>query len=94
MTKLLSLYKPNVKESINKRKKLWDRLEKNISNREWKKPLIWFNVASAGEYLQAKPVMKRCILKGAECILTFSSINAYKWIKNEKESKIQGLLTA
>ena len=59
MTKLLSLYKPNVKESIIKRKKLWDRLEKNISNREWKKPLIWFHVASAGEYLQAKPVMKR-----------------------------------
>ena len=93
MTKLLSFYKPNLEESLIKRKKLWQRLEKKVSDREWKKPLIWFHVASAGEYLQAKPVMKRCLLKGVECLLTYSSINAYKWIKNEKNMNIDGIIT-
>ena len=67
IVKLLAIYKPNIKESISKRKNLWERLEKQISKRDWQKPLLWFHVASAGEFLQAKPVIERCILRGAEC---------------------------
>ena len=68
--KFLEFLKPNIRESFEKRTGLWNRLEESLSKREWQKPLIWFHVASAGEYLQAKPVMKRCIFNGAECLLT------------------------
>jgi len=91
--KILSLYKKNVRESIKKRKNLWQRLGNSISKRDWQKPLIWFHVASAGEYLQALPVINRCVLKGAECLLTYSSINAHRWLENSDNSKINGLLT-
>tara|TARA_Y100001970_G_scaffold290718_1_gene425450 strand:- start:2585 stop:3877 length:1293 start_codon:yes stop_codon:yes gene_type:complete len=93
LIKFLAFYKPKLRESIENRKKLWSRLESKISERKWEKPLIWLHVASAGEYLQAKPVIKSCIENGAECLLTYSSINAFKWIKNENQSKINGLLT-
>jgi len=93
IAKLLALYNPNIRESIIKRKNLWERLEGQISKRNWQKPLLWFHVASAGEFLQAKPVIERCILRGAECLLTYSSINAFRWIENQKQSKIDGLLT-
>ena len=63
MLKLLALYNSNIRESIIKRKNLWLRLEEKVSKREWQKPLLWFHVASAGEFLQAKPVIKRCILQ-------------------------------
>ena len=91
--KLLAYFKPNISESIKKRKNLWQRLENEVSKRNWQKPLIWFHVASAGEFLQAKPVIDRCISKGTECLLTYSSINAFRWLENQKQSKINGLLT-
>ncbi len=93
IVKFLALFKPDIREGIEKRYNLWERLEEKVSKRNWQKPLIWFHVASAGEFLQAKPVVERCILRGAECLLTYSSINAFRWIENEKQQKINGLLT-
>ena len=58
----------------------WKRMAYAISFREWQKPLVWLHVASAGEFLQAQPVIKKCVKEGAECLLTYSSINAYRWI--------------
>ena len=91
--KFLALYKKNVRESIEKRKNLWLRLEEKISKRDWQKPLLWFHVASAGEYLQAHPVIRRCVSEGAECLLTYSSINAHRWLECSNNYKIDGLLT-
>jgi len=93
IVKFLSLFKSNIRESIEKRKGLWERIEQKVSKRDWQKPLIWFHVASAGEFLQAKPVIERCISKGTECLLTYSSINAFRWLENQKQSNISGLLT-
>ena len=59
-TKLLAPYKPKIRESIEKREGLWVRLEEAVSKRDWQKPLIWFHVASAGEFLQAQPLI--CLL--------------------------------
>jgi len=94
IVKFLAIYNPNIKESISKRKNLWERLEKQISKRDWQKPLLWFHVASAGEFLQAKPVIERCFLRGAECLITYSSINAFRWLENQAPSNIIGLLAA
>ena len=76
IVKILASYNSKISESIEKREALWERLEEAVSKRDWQKPLIWFHVASAGELLQAQPLIVRCIAEGAECAVTYSSVNA------------------
>jgi 3-deoxy-D-manno-octulosonic-acid transferase len=71
----------NVKEALAGRKGLWQRLDKQLAHRDLSKPLIWFHVASAGEFLQAQPVMERCMADGLECAVTFTSVNGMKWVR-------------
>jgi 3-deoxy-D-manno-octulosonic-acid transferase len=92
IVKLLAFSKTNIRESLEKREGQWERLADGISKRDWQKPLIWLHVASAGEFLRAQPVIERCVTEGAECVLTYSSINAYRWLERPQQSKIQGLL--
>lgn len=66
---------------------LWDRLEEQLQNRNPDQPLAWFHVASAGEYLQALPVMERLQAQGWQCGLTYSSINADRWLEREAGSQ-------
>ena len=91
-TKLLATCKPKIRESIEKREGLWVRLEEAVSKRDWQKPLLWFHVASAGEFLQAQPLIVRCTAEGAECVLTFSSINAFRWLQRPGQTETQNLL--
>ena len=56
--------------------------------------LIWFHVASAGELLQAQPLIVRCIAEGAECVVTYSSVNAYHWLQRPAQTETQNLLAA
>jgi 3-deoxy-D-manno-octulosonic-acid transferase len=65
---------------------LWSRLDAQLVHRDQKKALIWFHVASAGEFLQAQPVLERCMQHGFECALTFTSVSGYKWIQHNKFS--------
>ncbi|PIE34969.1 3-deoxy-D-manno-octulosonic acid transferase [candidate division KSB3 bacterium] len=81
---LLAFKNQNLRESLDGRKGLWQRLNAQLVQRNRKKPLIWFHVASAGEFLQAQPVLERCIRHGFECALTFMSVNGYKWVQNTK----------
>ena len=67
-------------------------MEEAVSKRDWQKPLLWFHVASAGEFLQAQPLIVRCTAEGAECVLTFSSINAFRWIQRTGHTETQHLL--
>ncbi|MCH2266736.1 MAG: 3-deoxy-D-manno-octulosonic acid transferase [SAR324 cluster bacterium] len=90
--KLFAFSKANIRESFEKREGLWDRLADAVSERDWQKPLLWLHVASAGEFLQAQPVIARCVAEGAECVLTYSSINAYRWLERPQQTKIPGLL--
>ena len=92
IVKLLAFSKTNIRESLEKREGQWERLADGVSKRDWQKPLIWLHVASAGEFLQAQPVIERCVAEGAECVLTYSSINAYRWLERPQQSKIEGLL--
>lgn len=93
LLRLLSLRSAKVKEGFEGRKALWMRLSSALKYRDWHKALIWFHVASAGEYLQAQPVMELCVRDGNECVLTFNSVNAQKWIERTRGSKLkQGIL--
>lgn len=88
----LAIYKKNIRENLEKRSGQWKRMAYAISFREWQKPLVWLHVASAGEFLQAQPVIEKCVKEGAECLLTYSSINAYRWIERSQDDKNSGLL--
>jgi len=79
----------NLKESLEGRKGLWQRLNHQLMQRDPKKPLIWFHVSSAGEFLQAQPVLERFTQQGFECAVTYTSVNAYKWIQRSKLSPDQ-----
>ena len=94
VVKILASYHSKINESIEKRKGLWERLEEAVSKRDWQKPLIWFHVASAGEFLQAQPLIVRCIAEGAECAVTYSSVNAYHWLQRPAQTETQNLLAA
>ena len=71
--------RPNLREGLEGRRGVWERLESALTRRDPAKPLIWFHVASAGEFLQAQPVMERFWRNGCECAVTFTSVNGYKW---------------
>ena len=92
IVKILASYNSKISESIEKREALWERLEEAVSKRDWQKPLIWFHVASAGEFLQAQPLIVRCIAEGAECAVTYSSVNAYHWLQRPDQTETQNLL--
>lgn len=65
--------------SVAGRINLWPRIALQLANRDQKKPLIWFHVASAGEYLQAMPVAERLIKHGYQIALTVTSVSGYQW---------------
>ena len=92
VVKILASYHSKINESIEKRKGLWERLEEAVSKRDWQKPLIWFHVASAGEFLQAQPLIVRCIAEGTECAVTYSSVNAYHWLQRPDQTETENLL--
>ena len=94
IVKIFSSYNSKISESIEKREGLWERLEVAVSKRDWQKPLLWFHVASAGEFLQAQPLIVRCIAEGAECVVTLSSVNAFYWLQRPDQTETQNLLAA
>ncbi|MDH5302054.1 MAG: 3-deoxy-D-manno-octulosonic acid transferase [Gammaproteobacteria bacterium] len=61
-----------------------ERLQRQLQQRSADRKLIWFHVASAGEYLQACPVMERLMLRGHECVLTITSVSGYQWATKRK----------
>ena len=94
IVKIFASYNSKISESIEKREGLWERLEVAVSKRDWQKPLLWFHVASAGEFLQAQPLIVRFIEEGAECVVTYSSVNAYHWLQRPAQTETQNLLAA
>lgn len=81
---VISLKNKKMKDSIAGKKGLWDRLEKHVKNRDFSKPLIWFHVPSAGEFLQAQPVLERFLNNDFDCAVTFNSISGEKWVKRAR----------
>ena len=77
--------KPHWQEAFTERKHLWHRLDSSLEQRKWEKNLVWFHVASAGELLQALPVLERCLQHDMQAVLTYSSVNAQRWSQNTKK---------
>lgn len=57
------------------------RLKMVAAERNQAKPLAWFHVASAGELMQAEPVIKALFHAGSEVLLTFSSPSTEPFLK-------------
>ena len=85
--KFYTLKDQKVKESLEGRRGLWRRLDEQIVHRNLHQPLIWFHVVSVGEYLQAEPVIERCLREGLDCAVTLSSVSGYKWAKRSQFSE-------
>ena len=82
--RFLAFKDSKIKKSLAGKKGIWKRLNEQIVHRNFKKTLIWFHVASVGEYLQAEPVMEECFQSGLECAVTVSSVSGYKWAKRNQ----------
>lgn len=82
--RVLALTNANIKAGLDGRRGLWQRIETQLQQRDDTKPLLWFHVSSAGEFLQAQPVLERCAQHGYECAVTFTSVNGYKWAQRAK----------
>ena len=82
--RLYGLKDQKVKDSLEGRRGLWRRLDDQIVKRNLHQPLLWFHVASVGEFLQAEPVIERCLQADFDCALTLSSVSGYKWAKRSQ----------
>lgn len=67
---------------------IWPRIEKISRQRAFQKPLIWFHAASAGEFLQAKPVIDKFHQAGWFCFLSLTSVSGYSWLKQKDPEEI------
>ena len=71
------------------RRGVFARLEAALAGRDPLRPLLWFHVSSAGEFLQALPVLERlaadCGLPGAQpgaqIVLTVTSVSGQRWVE-------------
>ena len=80
-----------LREGLQGRQGVWKRLEAALSGRDETQPLVWFHVASAGEFLQAQPVLERCLAGGAQAVVTVSSPSGLRWAERRRGT-LRGLL--
>ena len=82
--KIKSRSDEKIRESLNGKDGACERIDKALTTRDMSKKLIWFHAVSAGEYLQAEPILHRCLEAGFQCGITVGSVNGYKWVKKKK----------
>ncbi len=73
---------PNLEEALKGRNRIWDRMDKALQNRDWNLPLLWLHAASAGEILQAEPIMRQFEKENIQLALSYSSVNAKRWLES------------
>ena len=71
---------PRLRAHLAARRGVWDRLRQAAARRDPTRPLVWFHAASAGELLQAEPVMRRVREGGAQVAVTLSSVSGQRWL--------------
>jgi|SRR5579863_805552 len=72
---------PKLKAGFSQRKGVWKRLERLRSRRDPAKPLLWFHVASAGEFLQMEPLLRRMRERGGQVAITVTSVSGVRWLE-------------
>jgi 3-deoxy-D-manno-octulosonic-acid transferase len=75
----IALFHPKLRDSLLARRGVWRRLREAEPRRDPARPLIWFHVASAGELLQAEPLIRRCRQAGAQVAVTLTSVSGLGW---------------
>ncbi len=82
--RLSALTNAKNRASLAGRQGLWQRINQQMEHRVQNKPLIWFHVASAGEYLQALPFMNKFIDQHYQCVLTVTSVTGLTWATKQQ----------
>ncbi|MDH5560445.1 MAG: 3-deoxy-D-manno-octulosonic acid transferase [Deltaproteobacteria bacterium] len=81
---LAGLKNEKLKLSIQGKRGIWNRLKEKLKDRDPNDPLVWFHVASAGEFLQAQPVMELFLNHDFDCAVTFNSVSGEKWTRKSQ----------
>lgn len=76
---LLSPFAPKLRASFRRRRGIWRRFRAALSRRDPTRPLVWFHVASAGEFLQAEPLLRRFRDAGWQVAVTLASVSGHRW---------------
>ena len=74
--------KPNLKEALDGRIGLWERMDEALQKRDWNLPLLWLHAASAGEILQAEPIIRQFEKENVQFVLSYTSVNAERWLES------------
>ena len=84
-TKIISFKNQKMRDTLAGHTGVFERIEQQLKTRDNNKPLVWFHVASAGEYLQALPVMERLMDNDYQCALTVTSVSGYRWASKKRD---------
>ena len=74
--------KPNLKEALDGRIGLWERMDEALQQRDWDLPLLWLHAASAGEILQAEPIIRQFERENVQLVVSYTSVNAKRWLES------------
>ena len=74
--------KPNLNEALEGRIGIWERMDEALQQRDWNLPLLWLHAASAGEILQAEPILRQFEKENVQIALTYTSVNAKRWLES------------
>lgn len=89
----VSLWHSKTRRSLVGHQGLYNRLKTRLQLRDPNKNLVWFHVASAGEYLKVRPVIDELDKGGVQAIVTYSSISAREWLEKDFQ-QLPALLAA
>ncbi len=81
---LLARKKPKLRATLAGHRGMWERMQVELERRNPAAKMMWFHVASAGEFLQALPVMERFMAAGYDCSLTVTSVSGIRWVEKRR----------
>ena len=76
-----ALFSPKMRAGMQGRRAAWAALREAAGRRDTAKPLVWLHCASAGEFLQAEPVLRRLRAGGAQVAVSLSSVSGLPWLE-------------
>jgi 3-deoxy-D-manno-octulosonic-acid transferase len=85
-------YKPNLRESLEDRVGVWLRMDKALQQRDWSLPLLWLHASSAGEVLQAEPILRQFENENIQLALSYTSVNAKRWLESGSTQMPENLI--
>lgn len=81
LARILSLAFPKLRAGFRDRVGIWKRLERMSARRDPERPLLWFHAASAGEFLQLEPLLRRAREQGVQLAVTVTSVSGLRWLE-------------